>query len=273
MALDTRGGALTMFIISKIIWFLTQPSSLMALGILIGIVCVWRGRQRAGLRWLIGSLATMMIVGLTAVADIITAPLEARFPRPDLAGQQIAGIIVLGGAEDPSGGTRELMSLNEAAERMTEAAALARRLPNATIVFSGGSGALLREHVSAAAQASNFFQAMGIAANRIVLENQSRTTHENALYSRDVLKPKAGERYLIVTSAWHMPRAIGSYRAQGFDAVAWSVDYRTPGHFSALRTFGAFPDGLRRTDAIVKEYVGLIAYRLAGRTSALFPAP
>ncbi len=250
----------------------------MALGLSVGIFLVARGRSRAGLRWLIGSMALILIVGLTAVADIITAPLEARFPRPDLTGQRFDGIIVLGGAEDSNGSDREIMSLNEAGERMTEAAALAHRLPGIRLLFSGGSGSLFNASVpagkaSAATQAKALFSALGIAPERIVVEEQSRTTHENALYSYAVLKPKPGERFLLVTSAWHMPRSIGCFRAAGFDVAAWPADFRSAEKLSLLRTFSAIPDGLKRTDAIVKEYVGLLAYRLTGRTSALFPAP
>jgi uncharacterized SAM-binding protein YcdF (DUF218 family) len=261
------------FAISKVAWFLLQPSTLLLVGFGIGIILVWTGHQRSGLRWLLGSLIAILIVGLTAFADLLTAPLEARFPRPDLAGQTIDGIIVLGGAEDGNGGNREIMSLNEAGERMTEAVIMAKRYPGAVLMFSGGSGALLREDSAAAKNAQAFFMALGIASERIRLEDQSRTTFENAILSRAALQPKPGQRFLLVTSAWHMPRAMGCFRAAGFDVVAWSADYRTSGRVSLWRTFAAVPDGLKRTDAMVKEYVGLLMYFATGRTTALFPGP
>ncbi len=261
------------FYISKILWFIVQPSSLILLGVCCGIWMVRWGRIEAGLRWLVGSMAALAIIGLTAVSDLITYPLEARFSRVDLGPAPIDGIIVLGGAEDTSVGVRELMSLNEAGERLTEAVALARRYPQAKLVWSGGSGSLFGERISGAERAKALFEALGIAKDRIVLEDRSRTTHENARYTRDVVEPAPRGRWVLVTSAAHMPRAIGCFRRFGFDVAAWPVDYRTPVSIDWSRTFSSVPDGLRRFDTMTKEYVGLVAYRLMGHTTAYFPAP
>lgn len=264
------------FYLSKIVWFCLQPSSLLVLAAALGLWLIRRGRIEAGSRWIATSLVCTCVIGLSPLADVITSPLEGRFPRPEIAGQRLDGIIVLGGMEDAQSGTRELMSLNEAAERMTEAVAVARRFPEARLVFSGGSGAIVPDQTTGAERASAFFQAFGIEPSRIVLEDKSRTTFENATRSRDMLQPKPGQRWLLVTSGWHMPRAVGCFRAAGFDVIAWSVDYRTPadfGGFGGLRTFGSFAEGLGRFDRMTKEYVGLLAYRLTGRTDALFAAP
>ncbi len=261
------------FYLSKILWFLLQPSSLMMLGLCVGIWLVRSGRIQAGLRWLTGSVVALTLIGLTAASDLISNPLEARFPRPDLSATRIDGIIVLGGAEDTAPGIRELMSLNDAGERMTEAIALARRYPQAKLIWSGGSGTVIAERISAAERATALFEALGITRDRIVLEDRSRTTHENARFTRDVVKPMAGQRWLLVTSAWHMPRAIGCFRQAGFNVTAWPVDYRTAVAVDWLRVFSGIPDGLRRFDTISREYFGLAAYRLTGRTDALYPAP
>ena len=87
------------------------------------------------------------------------------------------------------------------------------------------------------------------------------------------MPPKPGERWLLVTSAWHMPRSMGSFRAAGFPVTAYPVDYRTRGGEDARRGFLHTSEGLRRLDLMVKEWLGLLAYRLSGRTDALFPAP
>lgn len=261
------------FVLSKVLWFLLQPSSLMMLGVCVGIWQVRRGCIEAGLRWLTGSVAAMAIIGLSVASDLIANPLEARFPRPDIAGQRIDGIIVLGGAEDTNPGIRELMSLNDAGERLTEGVALARRLTEAKLVWSGGSETLVSKHISGAERAKALFQAFGIDAARIVLEDASRTTDENARFTRDLLKPSAGQRWLLVTSAWHMPRAMGCFRQAGFEVIAWPVDYRTPVSVEWTRVFSSLPDGLRRFDTMAKEYLGLVVYRLLGRTNALYPKP
>jgi uncharacterized SAM-binding protein YcdF (DUF218 family) len=262
------------FYAAKIAWFLAQPSSLITITLGVGVILVCSGRLRLGRGLLVAGLAALLVCGLVPVSDALILPLEDRFPRADLRrGAPIAGVIVLGGAEDSrSNPPRELAGLNEAAERLTEAAALARRIPDARVVLSGGSAALLATEPPEAATMSRLLEALGVAKDRIVIESKSRDTYENAALTRRLINPAAGQRWLLITSGWHMPRAIGCFRKAGFPVEAWPVDYRTSGRFE-LWPNGSVPDGLRRMDFIVREYAGLVMYYLAGRTSALLPAP
>ena len=114
---------------------------------------------------------------------------------------------------------------------------------------------------------------MGVEASRLTIEDRSRDTWENAVFTKAMVAPVAGERWLLVTSAWHMPRAMGVFRKAGFAVEPWPVDYRTTGWRDAATFFGSPAEGLRRLDLVAKEYAGLVAYWLKGRSSALFPAP
>jgi uncharacterized SAM-binding protein YcdF (DUF218 family) len=114
---------------------------------------------------------------------------------------------------------------------------------------------------------------LGIDPTRLALEDRSRNTVENALFSKDIAKPKPGERWLLVTSGYHMPRAVGTFRQAGFHVEAHPVDYRTGGPQDALVPFATLGDGLRRTDTAAKEWVGLFIYWLIGHSSELFPGP
>jgi uncharacterized SAM-binding protein YcdF (DUF218 family) len=140
-------------------------------------------------------------------------------------------------------------------------------------VFSGGSGRLIYDGATEAELAVRLFESFGIAKNRIILESKSRDTDENARFTKELLLPKPGERWLVVTSAHHMPRAIGVFRAAGFPVEAYPVDFRTRGAIDLLRPFSNVGDGLRRTDTAAREWVGLVVYWMTGRSSALFPAP
>jgi uncharacterized SAM-binding protein YcdF (DUF218 family) len=261
------------YVVSKVVWFLGQPSTLLLGAVVLGIALLARGRIVTGARLSIGAIVALMIIGLTGVGDLLYLPLESRFPRADLTGQRITGIIVLGGGEDDSGEDRELMSLNDAGERLTEAAALARRLPEAKLVWSGGAGLLSVRQDAAGRQARRLWESLGIEPHRVVLETRSKTTHENAAESFRLLKPQPGDRFALVTSAWHMPRAIGCFRAAGFDVVAWPADYRTSGGVNPFFLGPSIPYGLVRFDTIVKEYVGLLAYRLTGLITDIWPGP
>ena len=264
------------YALSKILWFLLQPSSLIAAAVVLGALLTFTAWRRTARGLLLGAAMALLVGGLMPVGDVLLRPLEDRFPRAELERDpgRFAGVIVLGGAEDNRAmGRRELAALNEAAERYTEGVALSRRLPAVRLVFTGGSGAILRDEPPEAAAAGRLFEALGVPVERIVLESQSRDTWENALFTHRLLQPKPGERWLLVTSAWHMPRAVGCFRKAGFEVEAWPVDYRTPDRFALSRLHASIPEGLRRIDFVTREYAGLVGYYLGGRSSALFPGP
>ena len=120
---------------------------------------------------------------------------------------------------------------------------------------------------------ANYFKTIGIDPARVMIEDRSRTTFENAVFSRALANPKPGERWLLVTSAWHMPRSVGVFRKAGFDVTAYPVDYRTGSTWWDQEIFASMSEGLRRLDVGAKEWTGLVAYHFAGLTSALLPAP
>jgi uncharacterized SAM-binding protein YcdF (DUF218 family) len=262
------------FYLSKILGFFAIPSNLVIL-IGIGGALLLRSRfHRAGWRLVVGSLVVLAMMGLSPIGNALIIPLEDRFPPWDAARGAPDGIVVLGGAISPDvSAARGTAALNESAERMTAAVELARRYPNARILFSGGTGELISSGATEAQAARRLWAALGIEPARITLEDRSRNTVENAVFSRELVKPKPGERWLLVTSAYHMPRAVGIFRKAGFLVEPYTVDWRTRGPEDALRPFPTVGDGLRRTDTATREWVGLAIYWLTGRSSELFPGP
>jgi uncharacterized SAM-binding protein YcdF (DUF218 family) len=262
------------FVLAKVLGFFALPSNLLITLGLVGIVLMATRFDSAGRRLAVAALILLAIVGLSPLGNAIILPLEDRFPPWDGSHGAPDGIISLGGAFDTvSSSTRNEVGLNEAAERVTVMAELARRYPSARIVFSGGSGRLFVDDLNEAELAARIFDSFGIAKERITLEDKSRDTDENARFTKTLIQPKAGERWLLVTSAHHMPRAVGAFRAAGFPVEPYPVDYRTRGAIDIARPFASLGDGLRRTDTATREWVGLVIYRLSGRTEALFPAP
>jgi uncharacterized SAM-binding protein YcdF (DUF218 family) len=261
------------FIVSKILGFFALPSNALLMAGLIGLLLMRTKRTaRAGRRLAAVAIVLLLGFGLSPLGKLLMAPLEERFAPWDARHGAPDGIVVLGGVIEPEVADRPDSGLNEAAERITAVAALARRYPAAKILFSGGD-ILLRPGTSEAQAAGALFESFGIPADRLILEDQSRTTAENAVFSRQLALPKPGERWLLVTSAWHMPRAVGAFRKAEFQVEAYPVDYRTPGGAGLWLPFGSVSTGLRRTDTAAREWFGLFAYWLTGRSSALFPAP
>ena len=262
------------FLVAKILGFFALPSNLLISLGLTGLVLMVTRFARAGRRLAVAALLLLAIAGLSPLGNALILPLEDRFPPWDASRGAPTGIISLGGAFDTVVSlARGEVALNEAAERLTVMAELVRRYPEAHVVFSGGSGRLIYGGATEAELAARLFESFGIPKQRVILEGKSRDTDENARFTKELVLPKPGERWLIVTSAHHMPRAVGSFRAAGFPVEAFPVDYRTRGAIDLLRPFATLGDGLRRTDTAVREWVGLIAYRRTGRTGELFPGP
>jgi len=262
------------FIFSKTIGLLVMPSNLlMAIG-LIGLVLLFTRFRRLASWLIVTSLVLIAVVGYSPLGRILLLPLEDRFPPWDPSRGAPDGIVVLGGAISPDiSVARGVIALNGAAERVTATAELAHRYPNARIIFTGGSASFDAAAALEAPLAVKEFEALGVSHDRITAEEQSRNTIENAVFSRLLADPKPGERWILVTSASHMPRAIAAFRAAGFAVEAYPVDWRTQGRRDAAEPFGSFIGGLGMTDYALHEWVGLAIYRLTGTTSELFPAP
>jgi uncharacterized SAM-binding protein YcdF (DUF218 family) len=263
------------YVLSKIVWFFATPSNLLPSLILLGLIlAAWQRTQRLGFGLALWSTLLLLAAGLSPLANWVTLPLEERFPTFRDDGQPVAGIIVLGGsiqAEDSL--ERGQLLVNEAGERVIALADLARRYPAARIVFAGGGGNLVEDQIAEAAGLARFAGTLGLDPQRITYEDQSRTTRENAIHTRQLVEPKPGERWLLVTSSWHMPRAVGCFRQVGFDVTAYPVDYRTRGPSDRWRPFAFSSEALRRLDLVTKEWVGLVAYRLVGYIPELLPGP
>jgi len=261
-----------LFIASKVLWGVLRPNTLALVLAMIGLVLVWRGRRFG--RWpLTLGLGWYAAVFALPVASLLTLPLEERFPRPASAPTEVTGIIVLGGAvEQAMTVAHGIPALNGAAERMTEAVAMARRHPRAKLVFTGGSASLVPDGPTESDTARQLFLALGVPATQLVFEDQSRNTHENAVLTQRLLNPAPGQTWLLVTSASHMPRSVGTFRQAGWRVVPWPVNYTT-GRDPGLWWDDPFPTRLNRAEWALREYVGLVAYRLMGRTDSLFPQP
>lgn len=261
------------FYLSKIGYFVIQPSNVLTLLVFLGLVLHLRARwRRWGTFMAWGGVLGLLICGLSPAANLLIVPLEERFQKPDrLVGYD--GVIILGGAVDTIvTSARGDTALTTSAERLTIAARLARQLPDAVIVHTGGSGLIVPAQVSESEGAARIFQDFGISDQRVLLEDASRNTFENAVLTKEIVKPRPGQTWLLVTSAYHMPRAMGVFEAAGWDGVSpYPVDYRTRGADDRALGFAGVSQGLRRFDVAFREWVGLVVYWASGRSSALFP--
>lgn len=261
------------FYLSKLVWLLANPLSLT---IILLTLCL----LLALLRWrrtsFAAGLAALLVIGVsswTTTGAVLIAKLEDRFQRPATAPAHVDGIIVLGGAfearvSDGRGG----YEMNEAGDRMVEAAGLALAYPGARIIVSGGNPDLFDDLPGDATIAPRFFERMGIDPARLMLEGQSRNTVENVAESMRLAKPGADEVWLLVTSAFHMPRSVALFRKAGWPVIPWPSDYRSAG----TEGFGFCGDDagrcLRQASVALREWIGLVSYWAMGRIDEPFPS-
>jgi len=262
------------FFLSKTVGYLLLPTNLLITLGLLGAILLATRYARAGRRLMLLSILLLAVAGFSPLGHWLLYPLEQRFPPCDVTHGAPDGIIVLGGSIDADlseahGGA----VVRTAADRILAAAALARRFPDARVIFSGGSANLIGNDAREADYAVALFESLGVDKARLLMERSSRNTEENAKFSKALAAPKSGERWLLVTSAFHMPRSIGLFRKAQFPVEACPVDWRVAGP-SDLRAFSVTAgNGLARTDIGLREWIGLLAYWLTGKIDQPFPGP
>ena len=260
------------FWLSKVAWSLTAPESLLLWLVLLAWIALLRGATRWAKRFLGVALAGLLSVAAFPVGEWVLYPLEDRFPANPPLPQRVDGIIVLGGAEDAvrsaAWGQPEV---GGAAERFLASVALARRYPEAKLLFTSGSGLLLKPEYKGTAMAERLYLAQGVDPSRLLLEGESRNTFENAAFSKALAKPAPGEVWVLVTSASHMPRSVGVFCKAGWTVVPYPVDHQTV-RGNIFRVDTGLIENLDGLSTGIREWVGLTVYYLTGRTSALYPS-
>lgn len=258
------------FVLSKTIAIVLLPSNLLLLLALAGLLLTLTRFRRAGFRLTAGALIVLAAASFLPVGNVLIHSLEQRFPPWDASRGAPDGIVVLGGDIDVAlSGERGTPSISDA-NRILALARLAHEFPQARIVYSGGNPALIPDGYTEAEFLAPLLDQLGVPFHRVTLETRARNTAENAAFSKQLAQPKPGERWLLVTSAYHMPRAVGCFRHAGFSVEAYPVGWSTGRTVSLMPSLGV-SGRLTRLDVGLHEWMGLIAYRVSGRTGELLP--
>jgi uncharacterized SAM-binding protein YcdF (DUF218 family) len=267
-----QSGGIVTFVISKLLWLIAAPGNFLLLALVAGVLCAIASGRRRGFVLIAAATLGFLAIATLPIGVWLAAPLENRFPTVSTPAR-VDGIVVLGGSIDPGlSRARGQVALTVAAGRITESVALARRFPSARVLVSGGDATLNPGVLSEAAATRDLLIQLGVAAARIELESVARNTYENAVLSHAAAQPKADETWLLVTSAMHMPRAVGCFRRAGWTIVPYPVDYRTSPTMETTPGL-LLADDLVLVNLAAKEWLGLVAYYWLGRTDALLPAP
>lgn len=246
------------FLASKLVGLALRVEFWLLVLLVIGL---WR-------RWARGlALAAIVALAFFPLGAPLVRALEMQHPPNPALPAQIDGIIVLGGGEHTTAFQLfDQPGMNHAGERLTAGAALALAHPEARLIFTGGTSDIggRRDHTVPARMTIALWQSLGLDPARIEIEDRSRTTAENARLLHEVLSPQPGQSWILVTSAWHMPRALDSFERAGWEGLTpWPVDYRAAGRGVGFKLDLA--EHLDELNLALKEIVGALGYRLAGR--------
>ena len=223
------------------------------------------GKARVGQSISFISILACCVISVCPVGDAFLSPLEKTYPtEPEV--RKVAGIVVLGGGEsDIQSNVWSQPNTGDAGDRFIIALALAHKHPEAMVIFTGGSGRLMGG-ASGADVARDIFLGAGLDKSRLILEGASRNTAENAAMSLELAPNNLNGDWLLVTSAFHMRRAVASFCAAGWkNIVPWPTDYRTGGFFDRIGWNLSL--NLNDLNIGVREWIGLAAYSLTRRTS------
>ena len=256
---------ITLFLAAKLFVLLTQPLAWIATLLLVSLLVPHIpafGRKLVAL-----ALGLLLFMGWLPLPELLIRNLESHYAEvmPDVDLRGYTGMVVLGGSSEPGYVAKDHAQplLNDAGERMTAPVALMRQYPHLRLLFTGGEGDWLSRGPSEAQRAEVFFNQMGVPAQRIKYESASRTTYENALLTAQLPGVDISQRWLLVTSAWHMPRAMATFAKAGWNVAAYPVDFRT-GLATPWTTY-SIKDGARNWQLALHELLGIVAYRITGR--------
>jgi len=259
------------FIASKVIWTVISPGSLIVLLVLTAWLSLMFDWQRWSRRLLSVCALLLVLLGFLPVGEWLIAPLENRFAANAALPVEADGIIVLGGTINPTNSSAwGQVQTGEGADRILNFLYLASLYPEAQLVYTGGSGSVTNQEFKGADYAQILFEQLELSERPVIFERESRNTFENARNSKELLNPAQEQNWILVTSAFHMPRSIVVFCAQNWTVTPYPVDhYSRKGNL--LRVNFDFARNLSVLGIATREWVGLIAYRISGRTSQLLP--
>lgn len=261
------------YLASKLLGLLTTSGSLLMLALLLGTALLWSRRWQRGRIVLTVMMLVLTGIMLLPAQPAITGIIEDRFPQSPALPDHIDGIIILGGMIRPAiSQARGRPTVNDAAERLIEGAHLAHLHPEAKVLFTGGSANPWKAEAGESYFAARTLVEMGVDENRLIIEDRSRNTYENAVFSRELVPDHGEGNWILVTSALHMPRSVGVFRQVGWKVIPWPVNYLT-GAGPEWANEDVLIERLYFLSRTLHELAGMVYYRARGWSDSLFPSP
>ncbi|MBI1327805.1 MAG: YdcF family protein [Alphaproteobacteria bacterium] len=257
-----------MFLLSKMLKILFSPFHLTLFCLVLGAILRKLRFVKASRVALVLGFTGLILSGITPLGYNLMSWLENRVQAPQEMPQQVAGIIVLGGAIEPGisanrVGKGDDIAINSSAERLFAFMALEREYRESTIIYAGGSGSVSNQRDKESDYAKQLLERLGFPLKNVIFERESRNTIENVNNIKEIINGSQRKgAWMLVTSAYHMPRALSIFRDNGLEVVPYPVDYQTHGDYRWLPR-PELLDNVYKLDVAFKEIAGLWVYKLS----------
>lgn len=259
------------FILSKVFWLFINPENILILAFAITALLFILKKDRLAKKIFYWSSAILFVIALFPIGSWLIYPLETQFSSQPKLPNKVDGIILLGGSFIPSSSqTWNKVQTNRYADRVFSFVSLMQQYPNAKAIFTGGKASIQAMHPSEAFFAKKLFKELGIKKGRVLFDDKARNTYENSLYAKKLAKPKQGENWIVISSAFHLPRSVGVFCQQNWPVIPYPADYHSDPKTFLMPSL-SLSGNLDVLNDAIHEWIGLGAYYLTHKTNAWLP--
>lgn len=257
------------FYLSKVFWFLFNPFNLIIIFLIFGFFSYKFKKFFLANFFYYISLSFFLIFAILPTGPYLVYFLEKDFHKTNYYPEKLDGILILSGATNPFL-TKEYdqINLGEGAERLIESYFLIKKFPNVKIIFSGGAAYLGYPEITDSSAAKKFYKDMGLDISKIYFENKSRNTFENLFLSKNYAQPKKNENWLLISSAFHLRRALNVGDELDWKLIPYPTDFRQSKKFIFKFSFDFFYN-LSQSNLALHEWLGIFYYYLSNKTSKI----
>lgn len=258
------------FYLSKIIWLIFNPFNIFIFLTIISLIFYFLYLKKLSIIIFLTNFTCLLTISIFPIGNYLIYKLEKEYHSKIQPPQNLHGILILGGATNPLlFKDHEEISFNDAAERLIEAFHLIKKYKNIKVIMTGGSGLINETEIGHADVAKIFFNKMDLDTSKIIFENKSRNTNENIILSKKIAKPNNDEKWLIITSAFHMKRAILIGQKNNWEFIPYAVDFKSRSKFNFKPSIYLWSN-LSSFQLASHEWIGLVSYFLMQRTDKIF---
>lgn len=261
------------FLLSKILWIAINPFNVILALLVLGWLLLFK-KPAVGKRLIGMGLLIIFLAGSGFLPGIMMRSLENRIPAGTIP-SKINGVIVLAGMVNMKSSRKGLIELTEQSDRIIEGIIMVQRYSGAKLIIIGGSGSLKQgENLKEADYLKKLAISLGVNEERIFIERNSRNTHEHAVALAKILHTEEGWQWVLITSAFHMPRSLGCFMKEGLNVIPYPVDYKTTVDVSnnfSIVSFLPTMGNLSSFNIALHEWLGLVTYRFMSYTGSVFP--